>query len=397
MFYSRHRVLDQRRRGDAAGSSLVRPDELQAGGERTGAPGPAGAIDGWPARFTGHRERASGSAGSPSRNGEALRRGEGEELDLLEHRGELRAPRVPLRTRRVEHLVADPATARRAGCGRRRRADRAGGRRASRLRAVAPRRRGPSCRPRRPPTTRGARRPTTSKPGGARARDHRGVDARARPRCHGRRPIRCGALGAGAKPGSSSVIPSTHAATVAGHRTDRVERRRERPHALERDPPVRRLQTDDAAPRRRGADRPGGVGASAMSASSTPGATATAEPLDEPPGTRSGSNGLGGVPNHGFSPVARSTARAGWPCRRCARPRHAPARQAASAGRGLASSATARHPRWSAPRRRRWRPSRRRTRTPVPGASSRVMKTLIAAFGTWILSPERHIHLPKRI
>ena len=39
----------------------------------------------------------------------------------------------------------------------------------------------------------------------------------------------------------------------------------------------------------------------AMSAS--PVATATADPLDEPPGTRAGSSGLAGVPNAGLIPL----------------------------------------------------------------------------------------------
>ena len=37
--------------------------------------------------------------------------------------------------------------------------------------------------------------------------------------------------------------------------------------------------------------------------SASPVATATAEPLDDPPGTRSGSNGLTGVPYQGLTPV----------------------------------------------------------------------------------------------
>ena len=40
--------------------------------------------------------------------------------------------------------------------------------------------------------------------------------------------------------------------------------------------------------------------------SASPIATATAEPLDDPPGTRPGSRGLTGVPNQGLTPVTPS-------------------------------------------------------------------------------------------
>ena len=71
--------------------------------------------------------------------------------------------------------------------------------------------------------------------------------------------------------------------------------------------------------------------------SASPVATATALPLDEPPGTRVGSSGFTGVPNHGFTPVPpnASSCRFVLPTMRAPAAR-APARQAASAVAGAA-------------------------------------------------------------
>ena len=67
--------------------------------------------------------------------------------------------------------------------------------------------------------------------------------------------------------------------------------------------------------------------------SASPAATAVAEPLDEPPGTRRGSSGFTGVPYHGLMPVTprASSCRLVRPTIRAPAPR-APARQAASRG-----------------------------------------------------------------
>lgn len=74
-------------------------------------------------------------------------------------------------------------------------------------------------------------------------------------------------------------------------------------------------------------------------------ATATAEPLEEPPGTRAGLRGLTGVPKNSLipEPPYASSTRFALPTNR-APAVLAPAMQAASETAILASSATARHP-----------------------------------------------------
>ena len=74
--------------------------------------------------------------------------------------------------------------------------------------------------------------------------------------------------------------------------------------------------------------------------SACPVATATAEPLDEPPGTRRGSSGLGGVPDQRFVPTAdqHSSDRLVLPTIR-APDRRAAATTAASRAAGRARSA----------------------------------------------------------
>ena len=110
---------------------------------------------------------------------------------------------------------------------------------------------------------------------------------------------------------------------------------------------------------------------SATSASSV--ATATAEPLDEPPGTSPGSRGLVGVPNHGLMPDVpnASSWRLVLPTMRTPAAR-APASNGASAAAGLARSATARHPAVVGTPSMSMR-SFTASRTPVPPSSKRVM------------------------
>src|SRR5580692_3685333 len=111
---------------------------------------------------------------------------------------------------------------------------------------------------------------------------------------------------------------------------------------------------------------------SATSASPLP--TATAEPLDEPPGRRLGSTGFTGVPDHGFVPAAdqHSSARLVLPTI-LAPDRRAAATTAASLAAGSACSAMA------------WQPtvvgrpsmsmqSLTASRGPSPGASSRTIQ-----------------------
>src|SRR6266568_5034967 len=108
--------------------------------------------------------------------------------------------------------------------------------------------------------------------------------------------------------------------------------------------------------------------------SASPAATATAEPLDDPPGSRRGSAGFAGVPDHGFTPLAdqHSSVRLVLPTIR-APARRAAATTAASLAAGLASSATT------------WQPavvgrpsmsmqSLTASRGPSPGASSRIIQ-----------------------
>ena len=74
-------------------------------------------------------------------------------------------------------------------------------------------------------------------------------------------------------------------------------------------------------------------------------ATATADPLDDPPGASEGSSGFSGVPNHGLIPVtpSASSCRFVLPTTRAPATRR-PARQAASVAAGTAASASTRDP-----------------------------------------------------
>src|SRR5579864_8203040 len=82
-----------------------------------------------------------------------------------------------------------------------------------------------------------------------------------------------------------------------------------------------------------------------MAISASPVATATADPLDDPPGMSALSSGFAGVPNHGLTPNGRTAS--SWrlllPMRRAPAARN-PARHAASSAAGLATRSTAREP-----------------------------------------------------
>ena len=92
-------------------------------------------------------------------------------------------------------------------------------------------------------------------------------------------------------------------------RPDLVERRCEGDQPVARHPPVGRLEPDDAAERRRLADRAARVRARARAAPSRA-ATAAADPPLDPPGIRVGSHGFRVAPNAEFSvdePIANSS------------------------------------------------------------------------------------------
>ena len=98
--------------------------------------------------------------------------------------------------------------------------------------------------------------------------------------------------------GRVAVVAALHGAQqqrgvgdVARERSALVERRGEGDHPVAGDRAVGRLQADDPAQRRRLADRPAGVGPDRPrgEAGRRP---AAAEPPEEPPGTRSRSQGL---------------------------------------------------------------------------------------------------------
>ena len=108
-------------------------------------------------------------------------------------------------------------------------------------------------------------------------------------------------------------------------------------------------------------------------------ATATADPLDEPPGTRPGSTGFTGVPYHGLIPVTprASSCRLVRPTMRAPAAR-APARQAASRWAGTARSATARQPAVVGSPSMSMR-SLTAKRVPFPAVSKRVMNVVTGA------------------
>ncbi len=107
-------------------------------------------------------------------------------------------------------------------------------------------------------------------------------------------------------------------------------------------------------------------------------ATATADPLDEPPGTSRGSSGFRGVPYHGFTPVTprASSCRLVRPTIRAPAAPGAGEAHAASRAAGTARSATARHPAVVGSPSMSIRSFTAR-RTPVPDVSYLVMKVVI--------------------
>ena len=145
------------------------------------------------------------------------------------------------------------------------------------------------------------------------------------------------------KPGSSSCIPVTRPATVRamGPTVSKLGARGHTPSSGTRPHVV----FSPAIPQQAAGIRmePPVSLPYATSASSV--ATATAEPLDEPPGTRVESSGFTGVPYHWLKPVTPSANSCKFvrPTIRAPASR-APARQAASRPAGTALSATARHP-----------------------------------------------------
>src|ERR1700683_4571382 len=107
--------------------------------------------------------------------------------------------------------------------------------------------------------------------------------------------------------------------------------------------------------------------------SADPSATATADPLDDPPGSSAGSSGLTGVPDRGLTPEApnASSAMLALPTMAASAAR-APAMHAASRAAGSAIAATALQPAGVGT------PAASVTsftpgRGPLPGWSSRVM------------------------
>jgi hypothetical protein len=158
-----------------------------------------------------------------------------------------------------------------------------------------------------------------------------------------RRPTVAAADGAGVKPGSNSCMPASVPATVVaiGPTVSRLGASGHTPSSGMRpwvvfNPTV--PQHADGILIEPPVSEP-----SATSAWSV--ATATADPLEEPPGMRSASSGLTGVPNQGFVPIGSiaSSCMFALPTRRAPAARE-PARHEASRNAGSARSATARQP-----------------------------------------------------
>ena len=115
--------------------------------------------------------------------------------------------------------------------------------------------------------------------------------------------------------------------------------------------------------------------------SASPATTATAEPLEDPPGIRAGSSGLTGVPNHRLVPSGSiaSSCRFVLPTIRAPAAR-APARHAASAVAGAAPRPTARDPAVVGTPATSMR-SLTASRGPAPAVSIRVMNVLMFSPG----------------
>ena len=109
-----------------------------------------------------------------------------------------------------------------------------------------------------------------------------------------------------ARPGREARFDQAHAEFGCGHvraeQAHSVQRRCQRVHALHRTRPqvVFRPTTPQQAAGIRTEPPPSVPSAT----SASPQATATAEPLDEPPGSRRGSSGFTGVPDQAFVPAA---------------------------------------------------------------------------------------------
>ena len=157
-----------------------------------------------------------------------------------------------------------------------------------------------------------------------------------------------GAVDAGSKPGSSSCMPAITPSTLAamGPMVSRLSASGQTPSSETRPWVVLSPTVPQQAEGMR-TDPPVSL-PKATSASPLP--TATAEPLDEPPGTSAGSSGLTGVPKWAFTPLApnASSCRLVFPTMRAPAAR-APARQGASWRGGLGGVGHARGSRpWSA-------------------------------------------------
>src|SRR5580693_8029408 len=181
-----------------------------------------------------------------------------------------------------------------------------------------------------------------------------------------------GSQDAAAKPGSIRRMPSSAAATSApsGPTVSRDSASGYTPSTGTRPQVVFRPTTPQQAAGIR-TEPPVSV---PRPTSAPPVATATAEPLDEPPGRRRGSSGFGGVPDHAFVPAAdqHSSARLVLPTILVPE-RRAAATTAASLAAGFACSAIT------------WQPtvvgrpstsmqSLTASRGPSPGASSRTIQ-----------------------
>src|SRR5689334_21890499 len=158
------------------------------------------------------------------------------------------------------------------------------------------------------------------------------------------RPTRPGASAeAPAKPGSISRMPSSTAATSApsGPTVSMEDASGYTPSSGTRPQVVFR----PAIPQQAAGIRTEPPVSVPRATSASPAATATAEPLDDPPGSRPGSSGFIGVPDHEFTPLAdqHSSVRLVLPTIR-APARRAAATTGASAIAGLACSATTWHP-----------------------------------------------------
>src|SRR6266567_6225721 len=187
------------------------------------------------------------------------------------------------------------------------------------------------------------------------------------------RPTRAGASAeAPVKPGSTSRMPSSTAATSApsGPTVSIEGASGYTPSSGTRPQVVFR----PAIPQQAAGIRTEPPVSVPRATSASPAATATAEPLDDPPGSRPGSSGLAGVPDHGFTPLAdqHSSVRLVLPTIR-APARRAAATTGASRSAGPACSAIA------------WQPavvgrpstsmqSLTASRGPSPGASRRTIQ-----------------------